>query len=178
MGLLRGPQRHRLFVALVVAAALGLPATARGVPPKAAGPGPLTGFTVRGNTVELAALTSRVQVVFYTDDVFRIWMAPDGAFTDPANAPPDRDGAPAADVVVKHDYPGVSPRVTDAGPYYLLQTRSLSLRAYKARLRFALYQPDDTSLIWEDAWLSAAIITPCRSAAATTASTTVCGRQP
>jgi alpha-glucosidase (family GH31 glycosyl hydrolase) len=151
MGLLRGPHRHRLFVALLVVAALGLPAAARGVPPTAVGPGPVTGFTVRGNTVDLVALTSRVQLVFYTDDVFRIWMAPDGAFTDPANAPPDRDGAPSADVVVKHDYPGVSPRVTDAGAYYLLQTRSLALRAYKAQLRFALYQSDDSSLIWEEA---------------------------
>ncbi|MDQ1492465.1 MAG: hypothetical protein QOJ23_4979, partial [Actinomycetota bacterium] len=131
----RGPHRQRRSVALLVALACGLPllatVTARAgdapaVRPGGVSPGPVTGFTVRGNTVDLLALTMRVQIVFYTDDVFRIWMAPDGAFTDPANAPPDRDGAPAADVVVKHDYPGVSPRVTDAGAYYLLQTRSLA----------------------------------------------------
>jgi alpha-glucosidase (family GH31 glycosyl hydrolase) len=78
-------------------------------------------------------------------------MAPDGAFRDPANSPPPgAAGAQAADVVVKHDYPGVRPEVSDAGAYYRLTTRSLALRVYKARLRFALYRPDDRTAIWEE----------------------------
>jgi alpha-glucosidase len=156
---LRGAHRQRRSLALVVAGVCGLPllatVTARAgdapaVPPGAVSPGPITGFAVRGDTVDIDALPTRIQVVFPTDDMFRIRMAPDGVFTDPANAPPDRKGAPDADVVVKRDYPGVSPRVSDAGAYYLLRTRSLALRAYKAPLRFALYQPDGTTLIWEE----------------------------
>lgn len=145
-------RRHRRFVALVsLLAGLGLSATAQGAPPEAvAAAGPVTGLVVRGSTVDVTALPARVQVVFYADDLFRIWMAPDGAFTDPANTPPSRDGAPAANVIVKRDYPGVSPQMSDAGAYYLLKTRSLGLRVYKANLRFALYHPDDRTMIWEE----------------------------
>ena len=74
----------------------------------------------------------------------------DGKFTDPANTPPKQDGAPGANVVVKADYPGVTPLVSDAGAYQLLRTQSLALRVYKGNLRFALYRPDDRSLIWEE----------------------------
>jgi len=135
----------------VVAAVIGLPALARAAAtPPPAGPGALTGFVVRGNTVEIDAVRAKFRVVFHTDDLFRIWMAPDGVFVDPANTPPKQDGAPAANIVVKQDYPGVTPRVTDAGTYQLLTTRSLALRVYKANLRFALYRPDDRTLIWEE----------------------------
>ena len=103
MGLWRGRRHHRRFVALAAGLViLGLPALARGDQARAVGPGPVTGFEVQGDTVEIAALpTARAQVVFHTDDLFRIQMAPDGTFTDPANTPPERDGAPAANVVVK-----------------------------------------------------------------------------
>ena len=112
--------------------------------------GPVTGFEVQGDTVAIDALPARVRVVFHADDVFRIWMAPDGKFTDPANSPPERDGAPGSPVVVKHDYPGVVPDVSDAGTYHLLTTRALALRVYKANLRFGLYRPDNRTVIWEE----------------------------
>src|SRR5437762_8341296 len=136
MGPSRGPQGYRLLGALLIVLALALalaaPATARSAVPRAVGPGPVTGVVVRGDRVEIATVSMQVQLVFYTDDLFRIWMAPDGAYKDPANSPPERDGAPAANVVVKHDSPGVSPLVSDRGAYYLLTTRSLVLRVYKA----------------------------------------------
>ncbi len=152
MGLWRGRRQHRRFVALAAGLViLGLPALARGDQVRAVGPGPVTDFEVRGDTVEIAALpTARAQVVFHTDDLFRIQVAPDGAFTDPANTPPERDGAPAANVVAKRDWPGVTPQATDAGAYHLLTTRSLALRVYKANLRFALYKADNRTLIWEE----------------------------
>ena len=153
MGLRRERRSHRRFVALsaVLAIVVGLPALARaaGSAPEV-GPGRVTGFVVRGNTVEIDAVRAQFRVVFATDDLFRIWMAPDGVFTDPANTPPKQDGAPAANIVVKRDYPGVTPGVADAGAYQLLTTRSLALRVYKANLRFALYRPDNRTLVWEE----------------------------
>jgi alpha-glucosidase len=93
MGSWRGRRSHRRLVALAAAlVVIGLPVMARGVTPKTVGPGPVTGFVVRGNTVEITPVQTRFQPIFYTDDLFRIWMAPDGAFTDPANTPPERDG--------------------------------------------------------------------------------------
>ena len=150
---LRRRLRQRRLIALAAAAALGLPlAAARGASPTATGvtAGPVTDLAVKGDTVEITAPAQRVRVVFLTDDLFRIWFAgPDGRFTDPANTPPKQDGAPAADIVVKHDYPGVTPGVVDAGAYYKLSTRSIVLWVYKARLRFALHRLDG-SLIWEE----------------------------
>jgi len=143
-------QHHRWAVLVAVLMIGGLPAMARGGTPRLTGPGRVTGFAVRGNTVAIDAVGGRFQVVFYTDDLFRIWMAPDGTFTDPANTPPERDGAPGANVVVKHDYPGVTPRATDEGLYHVVRTRSLALRVYKPDLRFALYRADNHTLIWEE----------------------------
>jgi alpha-glucosidase len=140
----RGARRHLRRVALAVGLlAIGLPAMARGASPQAVTPGPVTAFGVQGNTAEITALRARAKLVFHTDDVFRIWMAPDGVFADPANTPPERSGAPAANVVVKTDYAGVEPEVSDAGTYHLLRTKALALRVYKAQLRFRLYRPDD-----------------------------------
>src|SRR5438552_18760635 len=109
---LQGRHRQRRLIALLAAAALGLPlaATARGAPPAVTGitAGPVTDLAVRGDTVEITAPAQRVRVDFLSDDLFRIWFAgPDGRFTDSANSPPERDGAPAGDLVVNHDYPGV-----------------------------------------------------------------------
>ena len=147
----RGRRQHRRWAVLAaVLAVFGLPAMARGGTPHLTGPGRITGFKVVGNTVAIDAVGGRFQVVFYTDDLFRIWMAPDGNFTDPANTPPEREGAPNANVVVKHDYPGVTPWATDEGLYHVLRTRSLALRVYKPDLRFALYGADNRTLIWEE----------------------------
>ena len=150
---LPGRGRQRRFVALlaVVLPVLPLAAPARGAPaPRGVTPGPVTALTVQDDTVDITAVAERARVVFYTDDLFRIWTAgPDGRFTDPANSPPEREGAPAADIVVKHDWPGVAPGVVDAGPYYKLSTATVVLRVYKAKLRFALYRLDG-SLIWEE----------------------------
>ncbi|HYH48175.1 MAG TPA: TIM-barrel domain-containing protein [Acidimicrobiia bacterium] len=147
----RGARRHfRRAVLAAVLLAIGIPAMARGASPEAVTPGPVTAFAVQGNTVEITALRARAKLVFHTDDLFRIWMAPDGIFADPANTPPQRSGAPAANIVVKTDYPGVTPEATDAGTYHLLRTKALALRVYKTQLRFALYRPDDRTAIWEE----------------------------
>jgi alpha-glucosidase (family GH31 glycosyl hydrolase) len=144
-------RQHRFVVALIgLLSVLGLSSAARGESPAAVGPGPVTDLVVRGNTVEVTALPAKARVVFLTDDVFRIWVASDGDYTDPANTPPGRDGAPAANIVVKRDYPGVTPTLSDAGAYHLLRTGSLALRVYKAGLRFALHRPDNRTLIWEE----------------------------
>jgi alpha-glucosidase len=159
MGAVRGRGRHQRRRPLAGLAAvllvLGLPALARGVPAPAgvgaaAVPGPVTGFDVHGDTVTIEALPAKLQVVFHADDLFRIWMAPDGHFTDPANTPPERSGAPGANIVVKTDYEGVTPRATDEGLYHLLATPAMALRVYKANLRFALYKADNRTLIWEE----------------------------
>jgi alpha-glucosidase len=143
-------QQCRLVALVAMLMIVALPSLARGGQSRLTGPGRVTSIELRGNTVAIDTVGARFQLVFYTDDLFRIWMAPDGAFTDPANTPPERDGAPAANVIAKHDYPGVTPRATDEGLYQLLTTRALALRVYKADLRFALYRADNRTLLWEE----------------------------
>ena len=46
--------------------------------------GKLTAFKRLKNGADIAAGSNQVKVIFYTNDIFRIWMAPDGEFTDPA----------------------------------------------------------------------------------------------
>src|SRR5262249_70677 len=68
--------------------------------------------------------------------IFRLWLAPNGTFTDPAGT----------DIAIKTDFGAVTTTSTDAGSYYKIATSKLSLHVNKAPLRFSLYKADDTTL--------------------------------
>ncbi|MBS1731131.1 MAG: DUF5110 domain-containing protein [Bacteroidetes bacterium] len=83
---------------------------------------------------------SALKVIFYTPEIFRIWLAPDGKFEDPAGK----------DIV---DFqPGEPPsiKVEDAGSYYQMQSEKCILRIYKNPIRFALYDLSNTHQIFEE----------------------------
>ncbi|MEU2613999.1 hypothetical protein ABZ570_20805 [Micromonospora sp. NPDC007271] len=111
--------------------------------------GAVTGFQAHQATYTLIAGNARVRVVFLADDVFRIWLAPDGQFIDPANTPPGDPGAPDANIVVKSDHPMPQTSWSDAGGYYALRTGAIEVRAYKSPLRFALHRADG-STVWSE----------------------------
>ena len=102
--------------------------------------GEVTGFNTGGNEFKISCHKAQLKVIFYRDDIFRFWMSYDGEFTNP----------PANDIVNNTSYQPVSVKSTDKGSYYLITTPKLALRAYKFPLRFALYRPDNTTLIWEE----------------------------
>ncbi|HVW35152.1 MAG TPA: TIM-barrel domain-containing protein, partial [Acidimicrobiia bacterium] len=102
-----------------------------------------------GPTVEVDAPPSRVRVTFLAGDVVRLWVAPAGRFTDPANSPPP-PGEPKAVIVVKQDYPGVTPEVVDAGDHYRLVTPALTVRLNKDPLRFGLWETATEARIVEE----------------------------
>ena len=54
--------------------------------------GDITGFAADKATYTLSAGAAKVRVVFLKDDVFRLWMAPDGNFTGPGEHPAHRSG--------------------------------------------------------------------------------------
>jgi len=103
--------------------------------------GNLTDFKANNNEFDIAAGQTSFKVIFYADDIFRIWMTPDSEFTNPA----------ANDIVV--DYAVKNPQVvsSDKGTYYQLKSKNCVVRVYKAPLRFALYDLTDTKQIWEEA---------------------------
>ncbi|MFE9423913.1 TIM-barrel domain-containing protein [Kitasatospora sp. NPDC006697] len=88
--------------------------------------------------VQAGAATARID--FTSADVFRLQLAPEGSFTDPAG----REIIP--------DPPSTSKdtREVDAGDHWSVSTSDLTLRIYKNPLRFALYRADDRTLLWQE----------------------------
>ncbi|MFJ5850029.1 NPCBM/NEW2 domain-containing protein [Streptomyces sp. NPDC092903] len=133
--------------AAVVAALLGLFAVVSGpggaqadsAAPTESTVGDLTGFSADGSVYHLRAGTARARVSFVSDETFRIELAPDGTFTDPAG-----------DAIVLPQ--GTPPRThwKERSDRYDLSTGDVTLRAYKSPLRFALYRADGTR-VWSEA---------------------------
>ena len=107
---------------------------------KATEVGNITAFTQKANETNITANHSKFKVIFYRDDIFRIWMAPDGEFTNPA----------ANDIVTSYEIHNPTVKATDKGAYYQVKSKSCVVRVYKQPLRFAMYDETDTRLIWEE----------------------------
>ncbi len=100
----------------------------------------LTDFKSNGNEATITSGISKVKIIFYQDNIFRLWLAPDGEFTNPADS----------DIVI--NYPTQKPgiKTSDAGTYYKMQSKNCVVRIYKTPLRFAMYDVTDTKPIWEE----------------------------
>ncbi|TCO62379.1 discoidin domain-containing protein [Actinocrispum wychmicini] len=123
-----------LLTALVFALLPVLPAGAATI-------GNLTGFTGSGAAYTVTAGQAKVRVTFARADIFRLWLAPTGSFTDPA----------AGKLTPKTDFGPVTTTSTDAGTYYKIATNALTLRVYKTPLRFELYRADNATVVWKEA---------------------------
>src|SRR5215510_1955883 len=106
--------------------------------------GDVTAFDTRDNVTTVSAGPDQLRVIFYRDDLFRLWLGPDGQFTD---AQPN--AADAQMVVWKGAPIAVASR--DAGDYYRLESAAVVLRVYKRPLRFALFDKTNTTVIWQEA---------------------------
>ncbi|MEV7830987.1 TIM-barrel domain-containing protein [Streptomyces subrutilus] len=145
-------RRRRAPAALLVAvlAVVGPAAAGPVAAPAAAAPagpaataGDATGITRSGNTFTVTTTSgAKARVVVARADIFRLWLAPDGTFTDD---PAGRDLAPTT------DFGPVSAAQSDAGAYYRITTGALSIRVDKAPLRFSVYRSDDATPVWQEA---------------------------
>jgi alpha-glucosidase len=102
--------------------------------------GNLSEFKVDSNEAEISSGVSKVKIIFYQDDIFRIWLAPDGEFADPTNS----------DIVIT--YPSQKPliKTADEGSYYKMESKNCVVRIYKTPLHFAMYDITNTRQIWEE----------------------------
>jgi alpha-glucosidase (family GH31 glycosyl hydrolase) len=100
----------------------------------------ISNFQVDTNTVLITCGSSKVRVVFYKDNMFRIWLAPSGNFSNPAGD----------HIVVSYSFPLIDINWSDEGDHYLISTDSLSLHAYKNPLKFELYKSDNETLVWSE----------------------------
>jgi alpha-glucosidase (family GH31 glycosyl hydrolase) len=102
--------------------------------------GNVTGFKAGKNEFDVEAGLSKVKIIFYSDDIFRIWLAPDGEFTNPAGN----------DIVENYTIKNPQVSAVDKGAYYQIKSRDCQLRVYKAPMRFALYDVTGTRKIWAE----------------------------
>jgi alpha-glucosidase len=128
-----------LFSALIIGAAT-LTAVAVPAAAHATTVGNVTGFTGTGNSYTVTVGSAKVQITFARDDIFRLWLAPTGSFTNPAGSK----------LAVRTNFGTVNVTSTDNTSYYRLATSAVSLRVYKTPLRFELYRSDNSTLIWSE----------------------------
>ncbi len=102
--------------------------------------GNITHFQKGINESIITAGISKVKLIFYRDDIFRIWLAPDGEFTDPAGR----------DIIMSYPVGKPVVKTTDEGLYYKVQSKRFMVRIYKTPLRFAMYDAANARAIWEE----------------------------
>ncbi|WP_251622465.1 TIM-barrel domain-containing protein [Odoribacter lunatus] len=103
--------------------------------------GKVTGFKkLNKHEFEFVSGYAKVKLMFYRDDIFRIWLAQDNEYTNPA-----------ADAIVV-DYSVKNPKVavSENGHYYKFATPQCVVRVYKNPLRFAMYDKDDRKMLFEE----------------------------
>jgi alpha-glucosidase len=105
--------------------------------------GDLTAFDVKDQVATVSAGADQIRVVFYRPDLFRLWLGPNGEFTEAQPNPAD------ASMVVWTGAP-IAVASRDAGDYYRLESAAVVLRVYKRPLRFALFDKTNTTVIWQE----------------------------
>lgn len=102
--------------------------------------GNITDIKAADNEFLISSNTVQVKLQILRNDMFRIWLAYDGIFTNPAGN----------DIITNTPAGLVDSKFSDQGNYYLIKTPEMTIRAYKQPLRFALYKADNSTLIWEE----------------------------
>jgi alpha-glucosidase len=100
--------------------------------------GNVTNYATSNGEFTFTCGTPKVKIMFYTDDIFRVWLAPTGTFTD------------NTDVVIYKNPPIntiVSTLVTD---HYELKSNTCVLRVYTTPFKLALYKQDNSTLVFEE----------------------------
>ncbi|MGW4893207.1 TIM-barrel domain-containing protein [Kitasatospora sp. NPDC004240] len=136
-----GPRRTAAALVLTLLGAL-LSALGPALPAHAATAGNATSVSRAGDTFTVrTSSAAAARIVVARADVFRIWLSPDGSFTD------DPAGT---DLAVTTSFGTVGATLTDAGTHWRIATPAISLRINKKPLTFALYRADDTTLVWAE----------------------------
>ncbi len=102
--------------------------------------GAVTGFVNAGSKFTFDCNHARVQVDFCRDDIFRMQMSYNGLFVNPAGN----------DIVINPPTENGKVVFAEKDGYYLMTTSKIALRAYRNPLRFAMYKPDNATLVWEE----------------------------
>eukprot|EP00048_Salpingoeca_helianthica_P012853 m.189491 g.189491 ORF g.189491 m.189491 type:complete len:914 (+) comp15429_c0_seq2:201-2942(+) len=102
--------------------------------------GPITRLVRAGNNVSIFANASRVDVVFYRDDIVRLRLFPTGTASNPT-----RD-----EMILGTDFEFPAVSVAEQPGWYALSTAHMTLRAHKSPLTFSLFDSSGM-LVWAEA---------------------------
>ncbi|MFF0465843.1 discoidin domain-containing protein [Micromonospora zamorensis] len=134
-------RRPRTAVRAAVVALILLAAMLQAVPAHAGTPGSATGLTRAGNTYTIATNTAaRVRLTLARADIFRVWAAPNGTFTEPA----------ANEITVRTDFGSVASTMTDEGTSFRIATSAVVIRINKSPLTMQVLRPDGRP-VWREA---------------------------
>lgn len=91
--------------------------------------GDLTHWKKLSNGIELQSGVSKLKVLFYKDDIFRIWLSPDGNYTNPA----------ANDIVINDKVYSPSVKITEDAKNIYIKSASCKLQIQKNPVLFSLF---------------------------------------
>lgn len=89
---------------------------------------------------EITSHFSKAKLIFYRDDIFRLWLAPNGEYTNPAGD----------EIVVDYTLHHPSVSWSNKGDYYMFRTRKCVVRLYKKPMRLAMYDRANRKMIFEE----------------------------
>ncbi|MBL7829050.1 MAG: DUF4968 domain-containing protein [Saprospiraceae bacterium] len=100
------------------------------------------GFQVNGNTLEFDLGVTRVAILFYRPDLFRLWLAATGNYTNPTSGLLLEQALPESDVSIQTD---------ESNPdYWQFTTEKIALRVFRNPFRLSVWKADGSALIWEE----------------------------
>ena len=94
-----------------------------------------------GHEYEFVSGYSKMKLIFYQDDIFRVWLAPDGEYTNPAGD----------EIIVDYGIKNPKVSMSNAGDYYKFTTPKCVVHVYKDPIRLALYDKTNRKALFEEA---------------------------
>lgn len=91
--------------------------------------GNLTKWTKLSNGIELQSGPTRVKVLFYKNDIFRIWLSPDGNYTNPAGD----------DIVIDEKVYNPALKITEDAKNIYISSPACKLQVQKSPILFSLF---------------------------------------
>ncbi|NRQ30995.1 DUF5110 domain-containing protein [Nonomuraea sp. NN258] len=139
-------RRLACWLASAVVAAFGaiaLPATAH-----AATLDPFSALTAENGVYTASAGSAKLRVTFQKDDVFRVELAPDGTFTDPANT------GTGSKIIAKTDYAPVPSSHQEFDDRYEIRTAAVTVKLAKNPPLISVHRADGSLVLAEKQPLS------------------------
>lgn len=105
--------------------------------------GNITSFTKESDHFLISTSDgAKTKIIFYRDDIFRVWVGPNGNFTDPAG----QESTP----IVVYDGKPISASHSEESDHYKIETAKCVVRVYKQPFKVALFDKGNSKAAFEN----------------------------